>query len=230
MRICCVPPPAAPRSPAADRAGQGASAHSVASSRRIRPAADTHLACAACMLKMTACVEMHPATAGTRAESVPRPAPATTAFRTTAAPLSGGVHYGVAPSGCGRGTYNVYNEVHQCPDSTGYPVNAHLLPAAASRSPLASGGQGRTGSLGQQRGIQPANPPSTGHTPCMCCMHAQNDSMYQNASSHGRHAGRVCSKASTPLRGASRTRAATLSGGVLCGVAPSGWGRGTHSV
>ena len=200
MRICCVPPPAAPRS-SADRAGQGASAHSVASSRRIRPAADTHLACAACMLKMTACVEMHPATAGKRTESVQRPAPATTASRTTAAPLSGGVHYGVAPSGCGRGTHNVYDEVHQCPESTGYPVNAHLLRASARRSPLASGRQGRTGSLGPQRGIQPANPPRSGHTPCMCCMYAQNDSMYLTASRHGRTAGRVCSMARTRYNG-----------------------------
>ena len=75
MRICCVPPPAARCSPAAYGAGQGASARSVASSRTIRLAVDAHLACAACMLKMTACIKMHPATAVTRAESVRRPAP-----------------------------------------------------------------------------------------------------------------------------------------------------------
>ena len=81
------------------------------------------------------------------------PRPATTASRTTAASLSGGVHCGVAPSGWGRGTHNVENEVHQCPESTGNPENAHLLRASARRSPLASGVQGRTGSLGLQRGI-----------------------------------------------------------------------------
>ena len=90
--------------------------------------------------------------------------------------------------------------MHQCRESAGYPESAHLLRASARRLPLASGVQGRTKSLGPQRGIQPENPPRSGRTPCMCCLHALNGSMYRKASSHDRNAGRVCSKTRAPLQ------------------------------